>query len=307
MDKLIVRMKRIFLIWSLLSFYSVSVNAQDKLRRITDSLRAAGNYNLELKYHLSIYKSNPTNSANVYNMACCYALLKKNDSAFYYLDISINLGQDDGWALADCDFTGLHSDKRWQEVENKLEGIFKQKNTAINADLGWELAKMYFEDQAPKTASDHILHKYGMLSLQMDSIERVIANTDSLNMLRLEKIINKYGWTGKQLVGAEGASNAFIIILHAPLMYQKKYFEVIQTAVNKGDIEKNSIAYLTDKILTKEGKKQLYGTQLKYSYQTKSYEFKPIEDEKNVNVRRSQFGLNPIEEYAKNFGIDYKK
>jgi hypothetical protein len=208
--------------------------------------------------------------------------------------------------LADCDLSTLHKDKRWKEIESKLEGIYKQKNPGINIQLGWEIAIMYFKDQAPKNASDNIMAKYGIPSPQMDSIDKVIANTDSINMLHLEKIFNKYGWTNKQLVGLDGSNRAFIIILHAPLSYQKKYFEVIKRAVDNEDIKKSSLAYLTDKILTKEGKKQLYGTQLKYSYQTKSYEFKPIEDEKNINLRRSQLDLGPIEEYARSFGFEYK-
>lgn len=305
MDKLIFFIKKSSFILTLFTFYCISLNGQNA-SHLMDSLRAAGNYRLELMHRLSAYKNNPANSANVYNMACCYALLKNNDSAFYFLGKSIDLGQNDGWALADCDLQILHTDKRWKELENKLEKIYRQKNTTINADIGWEIANIYFEDQAPKLASDNIMHRYGMPSRQMDSINRVIANVDSINMLRLEKIFNKYGWTNKQLVGLEGSDRAFIIILHAPLIYQKKYFEMIKTAVNNGDLEKNALAYLTDKILTKEGKKQLYGTQLKYSYETKSYEFKPIEDEKNVNERRKEVGLGPIEEYAKNFGFEYR-
>ncbi len=34
-------------------------------------------------------------------------------------------------------------------------------------------------------------------------------------------------------------------------------------------------------------------------------EFFPIEDEANVNKRRAAVGLEPLEEYAKHFGIDY--
>ena len=82
---------------------------------------------------------------------------------------------------------------------------------------------------------------------------------------------------------------------------------MIKMAVDSGDIKKSSLAYLTDKILTKEGKMQLYGTQIIYSLPNKIYEFKPIEDEQNVNVRRKDFGLGPIEEYAKHFDIEYKQ
>ena len=31
----------------------------------------------------------------------------------------------------------------------------------------------------------------------------------------------------------------------------------------------------------------------------------PIEDEKNVNQRRDSLGLEPMEEYAKRFGLKY--
>ena len=92
MDKLIVSTKKSLLILSIFAFYSISLKGQNNAH-IMDSLRAAGNYKLELTYHLSAYKNNPTNSANVYNIACCYALLKNNDTAFYFLDKSIELGQ----------------------------------------------------------------------------------------------------------------------------------------------------------------------------------------------------------------------
>jgi hypothetical protein len=57
--------------------------------------------------------------------------------------------------------------------------------------------------------------------------------------------------------------------------------------------------------LTKQGKKQIYGSQLKTNEKTGKYEFYPIEDEPNVNKRRVAIGLEPLEEYAKRFGLDY--
>jgi hypothetical protein len=90
--KLLLFMKTSFLLLTIFAFYDISLKAQNKAH-IMDSLRAAGNYKLELTYHLSAYKINPTYSANVYNIACCYALLKNNDSAFYYINKSIELGR----------------------------------------------------------------------------------------------------------------------------------------------------------------------------------------------------------------------
>ncbi len=288
------------------SIVSNTLNAQDQSAKI-DSLRVVGNYNQELKYRKLIYINNPTDVSNVYNMACCYSLLKNADSSFYYLNEAISLGHTDGDILEDYDLKNIHSDIRWAIIETKIERIYKENNSTINNQLGWELSKMFWVDQAPKAAMDIVLKRYGMKSPEMDSLDKIVAITDSLNMLKLEKIINQYGFPKKDLVGATGTDRVFTIIVHAPLSYQKKYFHLVEEAISNGDIRKQSLAYLTDKILTKEGKKQLYGTQLKYVIETGGYIFKPIEDEKNVDTRRKSVGLEPIEEYAKNFGIEYKK
>ncbi|MEO6540026.1 MAG: DUF6624 domain-containing protein, partial [Ferruginibacter sp.] len=53
-----------------------------------------------------------------------------------------------------------------------------------------------------------------------------------------------------------------------------------------------------------QGKEQIYGSQVKMNDAGK-YEFFPIKDERNVNKRRASVGLQPLEEYAKYFDIEY--
>jgi len=63
---------------------------------------------------------------------------------------------------------------------------------------------------------------------------------------------------------------------------------------------------LEDRILTREGKKQVYGTQLRLNQTTQRMELYPIEDEENVDSRRAVVGLEPLALYLKRgFGIDY--
>ena len=299
-------MKKLMLIVLLyfLSMFHLCAQNSDEL---ADSLRVFGNYKLELNYRHQSYNNNPKNPSRTYNLACCYALSGNIDSAFIYLNEAIRLGQDDGWALADQDLQSLHKEERWEELKNRLKNSYIEKNKCKNPELAWEIYTMFFEDQAPKAASDNIMKKYGIKSPQMDSVNRVIAITDSLNMITLEGIFSQYGWVTKELIGTDGMNKMFIIILHAPLNNQKKHFDMVKKATENGNLEKKSLAYLTDKILTKEGKKQVYGTQLKYSHEKKGYEFKPIEDEKNVNTRRKEVGLGPIETYAKDFGFEYRQ
>jgi hypothetical protein len=64
------------------------------------------------------------------------------------------------------------------------------------------------------------------------------------------------------------------------------------------------LALLEDRILTNQGKEQIYGSQVRTNDAGK-YEFYPIMDETNVNKRRASVGLQPLEEYAKYFDINY--
>ncbi len=128
---------------------------------------------------------------------------------------------------------------------------------------------------------------------------------DSCNQVQITTLIEKYGWMGKSLVG-EGYNQAFFLVIqHADLATQKKYFPLFQQSVEEGESKASDMAMMQDRILMREGKKQIYGSQVVFN-KTGGQEFYPIEDEKNVNIRRKKVGLQPIEDYAKYFGIDYK-
>lgn len=128
---------------------------------------------------------------------------------------------------------------------------------------------------------------------------------DSCNLAQVESLIAKYGWLGKSFVGGNGNRAVFLVIQHADLATQEKYLPVMQQSVDAGESSASDFALLQDRVLMRQGKKQLYGSQVVYS-KTGEQVFYPIEDEKNVNLRRAKMGLQPIEEYANYFGIDYK-
>ncbi len=128
---------------------------------------------------------------------------------------------------------------------------------------------------------------------------------DSSNLARIEPLIAKYGWLGKSLLGGGYSSAIFYVVQHAELPAQKKYLPLLRQSVEEGESDPYELAMLEDRVLMREGKKQVYGSQVVYS-KTGAPEFFPIDDEKNVNVRRKKVGLEPLEEYAKHFGIDYK-
>jgi len=128
---------------------------------------------------------------------------------------------------------------------------------------------------------------------------------DSWHLVQVEELISKYGWPGKSFVGPKGNNTVFLVIQHAELETQEKYLPMMRQSVEKGESRPADLALLEDRVLMRQGKKQIYGSQVVFN-KSGGQEFYPIEDEKNVNVRREKVGLQPIEEYAKYFGIEYK-
>jgi hypothetical protein len=134
---------------------------------------------------------------------------------------------------------------------------------------------------------------------QQDAIDRA-------NMARLGQIVQKYGWPGIKQVGEQASSAAFLILQHAGLEEQRRYFPIFKAAVAQKNARADQVAMLEDRILLSEGKNQVYGTQVRSGPDTGGkLVLHPIEDERNVDARREAVGLQPLAEYLKKFGIEY--
>jgi hypothetical protein len=72
----------------------------------------------------------------------------------------------------------------------------------------------------------------------------------------------------------------------------------IEKAVKKGDMDGQSYAYLYDRIQINSGERQLYGTQFaKVDSSNKTVELAETEDLENLDRRRMEVGMMPIEMY----------
>lgn len=169
-----------------------------------------------------------------------------------------------------------------------------------------ELEAIYMADQQPKRAVNQIIKQYGLDSPQVDSIGQFIREIDSLNQLKIQKIINKHGWLGKSEVGDMANQTLFLIIQHCDIAIQERYLPLFRKSVNNAESNAYDLALMEDRILVSKGKKQRYGSQVKLNSQTNRYEVLPIEDIRNVDKRRKKMGLASLADYLKGFGIDYK-
>ena len=241
-----------------------------------------------------------------YNAACAWSLAANKDQAFYYLDQSlltnewVNLSNID----SDSDLSSLHTDMRWQLLIDKIQINNKVPEQKLNKPMIALLDTIYTEDQTDRNNLDIIKEKYGWKSKQMDSLWKKISHQDSINLARIKYIITTNGWLGPAKVGERGASTIFLVIQHADSLTQVTYLPIMRKAVKKGDARAQDLALLEDRVLTTQGKKQIYGSQIKID-STGKYVFFPIKDEANVNNRRLMVGLGPLEDYAKYFGLEY--
>jgi hypothetical protein len=129
---------------------------------------------------------------------------------------------------------------------------------------------------------------------------------DRANMARLEQIVSTVGWPGIKQVGELASSAAFLILQHAGLEEQRRYFPMLKAAVAQKNARADQAAMLEDRILLREGKKQVYGTQVRSGPETDGkLVLHPIDDERNVDTRRAAVGMQPLAEYLKVLGIEY--
>ena len=75
-------------------------------------------------------------------------------------------------------------------------------------------------------------------------------------------------------------------------------------AANNDEAQWSSLAMLMDRINMREGKPQIYGSQIRGNGDG-NFEVYEIENPEYVNQRRAEVGLGPIEDYVKIWDIEW--
>ena len=179
---------------------------------------------------------------------------------------------------------------------------FNIDSSKFNKPLMPILDTIYKADQGSRYGAQNLL-KAKATAAQVDSAIKAAHLADSLNLIKVTHIIDKYGWLGPQEVGVNGSQALFLVIQHANLAVQQKYLPIIRTAVKDGKTLSSNLALLEDRVNMREGKNQIYGSQLFRNKSTGKMCFYPIADPDHVDERRKTMGLQPLAEYAKFFNL----
>ncbi len=155
------------------------------------------------------------------------------------------------------------------------------------------------EDQRFRNQLNEVAEKHGGKSSEMKLLMDSMRRADSSNMLVVRHIIDIYGWPGVEQIGATANETLFMVIQHASLTMQKKYLPIMKDAVASGNAKASSLGLLIDRIELKEGRMQVYGTQVSWNMATDEYYLLPLIDPDNVDKRRREIGMVPIEQYLR--------
>ena len=290
----------------LLLFLFTSFNAQEYSKLISEAnkLYETKDYKMSTDLYDKAFKIESKNPSHLYNGACVSSLAGNTKKAFKWLNLSIEKGWTNLKHLnSDTDLENLHSKKEWRKTVEKLEKKLELIEANYDKSLQAELLAILDEDQKYRKQIHETLKKFSDDSKEMQDLWKITLHNDSINLLKVKKILDEKGWVGKDIVGAQANSALFLDIQHSDLETQKNYLPMMKEAVIKGNANASSLALLIDRIEMREGRKQIYGSQIGTNPNTKTQYVLPLIDPDNVDKRRAEVGLGSISDYVKNWNL----
>jgi len=121
-----------------------------------------------------------------------------------------------------------------------------------------------------------------------------VDGVDAANLQALVSILSQCGWNTNHM------KTTWLILQHSPPEIVSYYYQDLMIFSERGNLSRASIAMTQDKMLTRHGYKQLYGTQL---FSGQLYK---LEDPEGVNERRKAMGMGPIEDFLKIWNLDFE-
>lgn len=249
-----------------------------------------------------------------YNAACSWALANVPDSAFYQLNkvLSNSKGNELSSISSDPDLMSLQSDARWNVLMEDWKKLREKIEKNWDRPLVARLDSIYRDDQEGRQRIGEVSDKYGYDSKEIKDLWKEIVEKDSLNLIKVTAILDTRGWLGEDVIGQQGNTALFLVIQHADITTQVKYLPMMREAVKNGRANASSLALLEDRVALRQGKMQIYGSQVGTDNNTGLHYVFPMEDPDNVDKRRAEVGLEPLADYVSEYEIvwdveQYKK
>lgn len=121
--------------------------------------------------------------------------------------------------------------------------------------------------------------------------KHLVYTIDAAHNQRIRQLIAKHGYPTKKMIGAKALKAFWLLVQH-----QDFDLELQRACLERCDFAPTEKAYLIDRVLVAEGKKQRFGTQ--FTRKNGKSVPHPIQDRKSLGKRRKEHGLPPFTQYA---------
>ena len=198
--------------------------------------------------------------------------------SFFYLIFSISL----------CSFNTLQS--------QTLPHLIPKLDSMVSADQAYrELLQR--------------MSKEGNKSANIEQTKSQLRHIDEQNYYQIVTYFYEHGFLGYDKVGEEGSNNFWLLVQHQTEHpeFQEKVLLAMEKEVMNNNADKKNYVYLLDRVKMVKGEAQIYGSQLRLNKEADIYEVYDLEDPEHVNERRSEIGLEPIEDYVQKVNSAFGK
>ena len=177
---------------------------------------------------------------------------------------------------------------------------------SVHKQLQKEILSMVTRDQAVRKSQYKQIIR-GLDKVKTKRLAKELLVVDKAHTNKLKKIVKKYGWPGKSLVGRKASHGAWLLAQHADhdLRFQKKCLDLMKKSAKSDEVDKRDLAHLIDRVRVHEEKPQIYGTQFKTLKNGTVRSF-PIYNRKDLDKRRKIMELPSFSEEAKKIKALYQ-
>ena len=216
---------------------SYGQNYEDLIKK-ADSCYEAKNYKLSTSFFEKAFKSKPESKKNFYNASCAASLANDKKNSLKWLEIAVNNGFNSvDHIKSDTDLDNVRKEKKFKKIINNLEESIALIEANYDKLLQKELIEIFKEDQDIRNKYVVAQKTYGYESKEVDSLGKIMLLKDSLNLIKIVKILDEKGWVGKDKVGQQANTTLFLVIQHSDLKVQQKYLPMMREAAKKGNAD----------------------------------------------------------------------
>lgn len=266
-----------------------------------DSCFMAGDYKgASRQFEMAFATGEKIYGSHLYNAACAAALAGETDVAFARLNACVS--NDPDWYVddpaADNDLAPLHDDARWSDYVDTLMTRRDRIEAHFDKPLRARLQEIAQSDQSIRYEFLEAYRAAEPNQALIDSLTHEMQLVDSINHEAICDILDTRGFVGSDKVG-NACAVFWLVIQHAPVELQKKYFPLFEQASRRGDISLECIAMMDDRIAMFENRPQRYGSQI---VDGNLYQ---LLDPEKVDQWRHEMSMPPLQNYLMQMGISH--